>query len=193
MATTRTVDETATSLFPRRRFTVAEYYKLAEAGILTEDDRVELIRGDLIEMTPIGLRHSETVDLAADVLKSRLSDRARVKVQNPIHLAEDTEPQPDLTVCQAREYLENHPTPADIFLVVEVADSSIERDRAKLLVYARAGVRELWLVDLTTDTIEVYREPAPDGYRLVRRVLRGDMLTVEAFPDVHIPVTEILR
>ena len=82
---------------------------------------------------------------------------------------------------------------ADIVLLVEIADSDVRRDRAKLLVYARAGVRELWLVDLTTDTIEVHREPAPDGYRLVRRVQRGETLTVEAFPDVRIPAAEILR
>lgn len=191
--TTRTADDTATTLFPRHRFTVDEYYKLAEAGILTENDRVELIEGDIVEMTPIGIRHAVTVDRGNDALRTALGGRARVRVQNPIHLADDTEPQPDLTVCAPREYADSHPTPADIFVLVEIADSEVRRDRAKLLVYARASVRELWLVDLTTDTIEVHREPAPDGYRLVRRVLRGETLTVEAFPDVHIPVTEILR
>ena len=183
----------ADSVFLRRRFSVDEYYKLAEAGILTEDDRVELIEGDLIEMTPIGLRHSETVDLTADVLKSMLANRARVKVQNPIHLAKDTEPQPDLTVCQLREYHDSHPTPADIFLIVEVADSRIERERAKILVYARAGIREVWLVDLTTSTIEVSRGSAADGYRTLHRVHRDDKLTIEAFPDVEIPASSILR
>lgn len=180
------------SVFSRHRFTVDEYYKLAEAGILTEDDRVELIQGDIVEMTPIGIRHSETVDLGADVLKSLLANRARVKAQNPIHLADDTEPQPDLIVCEAREY-RSHPTPADIFLVIEIADSGVERDRAKILVYARAGVREAWLVDLTASTVEVYRGPAADGYRTVHRARRDDTLAIEAFPDVQLPASSILR
>ncbi len=183
----------ADSVLPRRRFSVDEYYKLAEAGILTEDDRVELIEGDLIETTPIGVRHAATVDVTADVLRSRLANRARVRVQNPVRLTADTEPQPDLTVCETREYFHSHPTPADIFLIVEIADSRVERERAKILVYARAGIREVWLVDLTTSTIEVHRGPAADGYRTMHRVHRDDILTIEAFPDVTFAASGILR
>ena len=182
-----------TSALPRRRFTVSEYYKLAEAGILTEDDRVELIEEDLIEMTPIGRRRAAAVDRADDVFRAVLGARARVRIQNPIRLAEDTEPQPDVTVCQPREYEDGHPTPADIFLVVEVADSRVERERVKLLVYARAGVREAWLVDLTTSTIEVHRGPAQDGYRTLHRLRRDDTVTIEAFPDLQFSASSILR
>lgn len=128
--TARTVDDAASTLFPRHRFTVDEYYKLAEAGILTEDDRVELIEGDVVEMTPITPGPAETVDVSADALWVRLENRARVRVQNPAYLNRNTERQPDLTACALREYLDSHPTPADIFLIVEVADSKLERERA---------------------------------------------------------------
>lgn len=184
---------TADSVFHRRRFTVDDYYKLAEMGILNEDDRVELIEGDIVEMSPIGTRHAGTVDLATDAFRQHLGERVRIRVQNPVRLSPDTELQPDLAVCQLRDYLDHHPTPADIFLLVEVADSEVRRDRAKILIYARAGIRELWLVDLTTSTIEAYRGPAADGYRTLHRLHRDDTLAIEAFPDVQLPASSILR
>ena len=193
MATPTTIGDIASGAFSRRRFTVAEYYKLADAGILTEDDRVELIEGDIVEMTPIGLRHAATVDITADILRDRLANLARVRIQNPVHLADDTEPQPDLTVCALREYFDRHPTPADIFLIVEIADSSVERDRAKILFYARAGIREVWLVDLTAATIELYRGPMENEYRTIHRIRREDSLTIEAFPGISFAADNILR
>lgn len=193
MATLTATATPSAPLFPRRRFTVAEYEKLGEAGILTEDDRVELIEGDIISMSPIGVLHSETVDLSADTLRARLQGRARIKVQNPVGLSDDTEPVPDLTVCLPRRYRDHHPAPEDIFLLIEVADTTLERDRAKLRIYARSGVREAWLVNLPAGRIEVHREPSPDGYRLVLHVAPGETLTLDAFPGVEIPASEILR
>ena len=182
----------APTTLPRRRFTVAEFYRLGEAGILTADDRIELIQGDLVPMTPVGPRHAAAVDRLDDQLRAALGARARVRIQNTVRLSNDTEPLPDVVVCQRREYTDQHPTPTDILLIIEVVDTSAERDRYKLSLYARAGVTETWLVDLTADIIEVHREPGPNGYRLVRRCRPGDTLTVDAFPEVAIAVADLL-
>src|SRR5919106_6741536 len=111
----------------RRRFTVDEYYRMAEAGILHEDDRVELIEGEIVEMAPIGSNHASHVDPLAQLLFERIGRRAIVRIQSPIHLGEYSEPQPDVTILRSRSdfYVSAHPSPADILLVVEVADTSV--------------------------------------------------------------------
>ncbi len=180
----------------RRRFTIDEYHRMGETGILSEDDRVELIEGEIIEMTPIGTRHASTVARADHLSSSRLGQRAIAWVQNPIDLpAEDSEPQPDVTLLRPRSdfYARFHPGAGDVVLLVEVMDTSVERDRrVKLPVYARAVIREVWLVDLTTDCIELHRQPAPEGFRDVRLHQRGDTLRIDAFPDVAFGVDELL-
>jgi Uma2 family endonuclease len=168
---------------------------MAVAGILTEDDRVELIEGEIVEMPPIGSRHAACVKRLNRLFSSRVGDLAVVLVQDPIRLSDVAEPEPDLALLEPRAdfYAAAHPGPAEVLLVVEVADTSVGYDRSvKIPLYARAGIRELWLVDLERERIEVLRQPAAGGYRSVRTYRRGAQLTVEALPGPEFPVDTIL-
>ena len=146
----------------RYRFTVKEYHRMGEAGILPEDTRIELIAGDIVVREPIGSYHAGTVNRLNRLWTSNLGERAVVQVQNPVELTEeDSEVQPDVTLLRPRAdfYTRGHPTPADVLLLIEVADSSLARDRrVKMPLYARAGIREAWLVDLIGDRGEVHRD-----------------------------------
>ncbi len=178
-----------------RRFSVEEYHRMVRAGILKEDDRVELIEGAIIEMTPIGPRHSFCVARLTDHFAVSLRGMAVVWVQSPIRLSPDSEPQPDVAVIRPplTRYADAHPGPDDVLLVIEVADTTVDHDRArKIPLYARAGVREAWLVNLPAQTIEVYRAPTREGYRDVRTLGRGQRLAPEAFPDYTLTVDDIL-
>jgi Uma2 family endonuclease len=178
----------------RRRFTRAEYYRMAEVGILGRRDRVELIRGEIIEMSPIGRRHGAFVDNLNRLLVLRLPDHVIVRVQGPVALADDTEPEPDLTVLRRRDvpYKEREAWAEDALLVIEVADSSLAYDRStKRRLYAEAGIPEYWVVDCTAETVEVHRGPGPDGYRDVSRVAGAATLTLQAFLDVELSTTDI--
>ncbi len=180
---------------PRRRFTVAEYHQMAQAGILGEDDRVELIEGEIVEMPPIGDRHAASVDRLTERFVQRFSDVAIVRVQNPIRLGEHSEPQPDLALLRRRAdfYAAGHPAPPDVFLLVEVADTSAELDRrVKIPLYARGGIPEVWLLDLQQETLTVYRVPTPDGYRAVQVLHRADAIAPAAFPDRALAVADLL-
>lgn len=178
----------------RRRFTRAEYYRMAEAGILGRHDRVELIRGEIVEMSPIGRRHRAFVDNLAELLILRLVGRAIVSVQQPVVLTDDTEPQPDLTALRRGPvpYKEREAHAADVLLVIEVADSSLAYDRStQLRLYAEAGIPEYWVVDCDAETVEVYRDPDPDGYRGARRVEGRAPLVLQTFPDVELSAADI--
>ena len=179
----------------RHRFTVEDYQRMGEAGIFSEDDRVELIEGEIVVMTPIGSPHAGKVTRLNGILTPRLSGRANVSVQNPVVLLPDSEPQPDLALLRLRAdyYERTHPRPEDVLLLIEVSDTSLEYDRrVKVPLYARGGIREVWIVDLAGDCVEVYREPGAEGYRDVRRFTRGQSLAPQAFPDLHLTVDEIL-
>jgi Uma2 family endonuclease len=179
----------------RRRFTVAEYYQMAAAGILHEEDRVELIEGEIVEMPPIGPGHAASVDDLTELFVQGLGKAARVRVQNPVHLDEYNEPQPDLMLLRRRpdSYRRGHPRPADVLLIVEVGATSAGLDRrVKLPLYARFGILEVWLVDVGRGTIRVYREPSPTGYRTARTFRRGERLAPLAFPDLALAVADIL-
>jgi Uma2 family endonuclease len=178
----------------RRRFSRAEYYRMAEVGILREDDRVELIRGEIVEMAPIGRRHKAFVANLGQLLIVRLANRARVHIQSGVVLADDTEPEPDVTVLRRRAvpYKEREAHTEDVFLLIEVADSSLAYDRStKLRLYAEARIPEYWVVDCTAETVEVHRDPGPDGYRDVRLVTGTATLALQAFPDVTLRTTDI--
>ncbi len=179
----------------RRRFTVAEYHQMAEASILREDDRVELVDGETIEMTPIGPRHAGHVNRLAGLFYHACSDLAIPAVQNPVRLGERSEPRPDLALLRRKPdyYASGHPTPADVLLLVEVAETSADPDRrAKMPLYARSGVQEAWLVDLQQETATVYRHPFAGGYRTARVLRRGGQVSPIAFPDRAISVADIL-
>ena len=168
---------------------------MAAAGILGEDDRVELVDGRVVEMTPIGPRHAGCVKQLADLLHRVLGQTALLGVQDPIDLGDGAEPQPDVVVLrrQPEGYRRRHPGADDILLLIEVADASVEYDRGtKVPLYARAGIAEVWLVDLEAARITVYRDAGPDGYRDVRAVPRGGTVSPSAFPGVAIAVAEVL-
>lgn len=179
----------------RRRFTVAEYYRMAQAGILGEDERVELIDGEIVQMTPIGPGHMGNVNRFHTRFVLDFGDVAVISGQNPVHLDEYHEPQPDLALLHPRSdfYTSALPTPEDVFLLVEVADTSIDYDRhVKMPLYARFAIPEVWLLDLRQQAISVYRDPTPDGYRAVRVVRRGERLAPLAFPDRELAVDDLL-
>lgn len=179
----------------RRRFTVDEYYKMAEAGILNRDERVELIEGVVIEMSPIGGKHLGDVLYFDHVLTSVLQKRAVVMAQGPIQLGPRSEPEPDISVLKWRDdfYRSEKPRAADVFFLVEVMDSSAKLDRGrKLRIYACEGIPELWLVDIPGELIEIHRNPSGETYKEKRTVSRGETLSPEAFPDVVLEVNAIL-
>jgi Uma2 family endonuclease len=178
-----------------RRFNVDEYHQMATAGILTEDDPVELIEGEIVEMPPMGSRHAACIERLTTELVSRTTGRARVRVQLPVRLDEHSEPEPDVALVKPRtdSYVTAHPGPGDILLVIEAAETTVHYDRTvKARLYARAGIAEYWLVDLRGERIDVHRDPADGRYRTVRVFRRGERLTVEALPSVAIPVDAVL-
>lgn len=181
-----------TELLTRRRFTVTEYERMAAAGVLTEDDRVELIDGEIVMMAPIGSRHAGTVMLLTSLWTSRLGERVIVSVQNPVELDGHSEPQPDIALLRPRAdfYRNAHPRPDDVLLLIEVADPSVEADRrVKIPLYARAGIRESGLVDLVADRLDTYRRPAAGSYQDVRLFGRGQTVSAQAFPDLVLTST----
>lgn len=182
-------------LYTRRRFSVAEYDRLAEVGILTEDDRVELIDGEIIDMSPIGRWHASTMVRLTAIFVRVAGDSALVSVQNPLRLSEDSEPRPDLMLLRPKPdfYASGHPKPEDVFLLVEVTDSSAEYDReVKLPRYAQAGIAEVWLFGSENGAITVYRDPSPEGYRTVAVRRRGEWLSPVALPGRELAVAELL-
>lgn len=178
-----------------RRFTVDEFEQMARAGILGEDDHVELIEGEIIEMAPIGRKHPSRVRRIIRRFARVIGTAAILDVQNPLNLGERSEPQPDVVVLRSRAdfYDAFHPTALDVLLLIEVADTSLDYDLAiKVPLYARAGIVEVWLVDLEHDVVVLYRDPSPEGYRIRRSVHRGDQIFPLAFPDAAIPVEDLL-
>lgn len=179
----------------RRLFTVEEYHRLAQAGILGEDDRVELLEGEIVEMAPIGSRHAGTVNRLNRLLSHLVGDLAVVAVQNPIRIGEHSEPQPDLALLHPRPdfYASAHPQPADVLLLVEVAEATASYDReVKVPIYARAAIPEVWLVDLERERIEVFRQPSPQGYGEALTLGRGQRLSPLLLPHISLAVDDIL-
>ena len=179
----------------RRFFTVDEYHRMGAAGIFSEDDHVELIEGEILKKSPIGSRHVASVNRLHMQISSLLRDRAIVSVHNPIVLNDFSEPQPDIALVKSRTdfYAQALPTAADVLLIIEVADTSIDYDRdIKLPAYARSGVPEVWLADIPAETVTAYTEPANGVYRTVRSYRRGDSIAPRQFPDLSIAVVSIL-
>jgi Uma2 family endonuclease len=176
-------------------FTVREFHQMAEGGVFAEDDRVELLGGEIFEMTPIGSRHAGWVNYLSQTLTAQLGSSVIVSVQNPFVLDNFSEPQPDLLILRPRSdfYSGSHPTPEDVRVVIEVADSSESFDRrAKLPRYAQAGIPEAWLIVLNGNAVDVYDDPSTDGYRAHRRFERGEQLTSRQFPSLTVVVSELV-
>lgn len=168
---------------------------MIESGILTDRDRVELIKGEIIEMSPVGRRHAACVDRLTELFVLRLTSKAIVRTQNPIRLSDDSEPQPDLALLRRRNdfYETGHPKPEDIFLVIEVSDTTADFDREiKIPTYAEEGIAEAWLVDLNAQAIEIYQQPTASGYQNKQQLNRGQTITVPGFPNVQFSVEQLL-
>jgi Uma2 family endonuclease len=177
----------------RRRFTVEEYHRMGEAGILREDERVELIEGDIVQMNPIGSLHAACVKVLTRLLGRSLGDDLLLDVQNPVRLDDGMEPQPDLAVVWSRDYRESLPGPEDVLLAVEVSDTTLGYDRnVKLPLYGRAGIAESWIVDLPNGAIERHSDPSEDGYRHMERAGQGRSLTSEALPNLTLQTNAVL-
>ena len=178
-----------------RKFTVEEYYRMAEVGILGPDERVQLIEGEIIVMPPIGPGHADNVNEFNEVLAQYAPGRFRLSIQNPAHLDDGSEPEPDVALLRRRPegYGAAHPTPADVLLIIEVADSSLEYDRqVKAHVYGRAGIPETWVRNLPEDCIERFTQPGADGYTQHTVHHRGETLTPVALPDLELAVDDLL-
>ena len=179
----------------KKLFTVDDYYRMADAGILTASDRVELIDGEIIQMTPIGVRHLGCVNATTAVFVVAFRKRAVISGQNPVQLSNFTEPQPDIVLLKPRKdfYRGKKPEAADALLVVEVADTTLPYDRkVKLPHYAAAGVPEVWIEDINGGRILVFRDPVGRDYQTRLILKRGESISVQAFPDIVFAVTDFL-
>jgi Uma2 family endonuclease len=179
----------------RKLITTAEYHQMIEAGVFDENNRIELIEGEFYEMFAIGPRHSATVIRLIELLIAQLKGIAMVSVQNPVELSQYSEPEPDITLLKRRAdyYAESHPSPSDVLAVVEVADTSLQKDRSlKLPAYARAEIPEVWLIDLQNDRIEIHSQPGSGIYQEVRIVLRGQPVVSKAIPQLQLTADDIL-
>jgi Uma2 family endonuclease len=176
------------------RFTRDEYSRLGDAGILDEDDRVELVDGELIVMSPVGKHHAKAVRKSNNLFVQRLAGRAIVDCQNALNLNPHSEPQPDFLILRREiEQSDELPTPADVLLLVEAADSSLGFDRGtKLRLYAEAGIPEVWIYNLFESVVERYRQPEGNAYRLREEFGKGTSISLAAFPEVSFFVDELL-
>lgn len=179
----------------RKQFTVSEYYRMAEAGIISEDDRVELIQGEVIKMSPTCSLHAACVDRLMEFFVQQSKGAYNVRGQNPLRIDKFTEPEPDIMLLKRRNdfYAHHHPEPADVLLVIEVADTSPDYDRnIKAPLYARAGIPEMWLVDLTGETVEISAKPQKGAYKTIQKAKRGEILTPQQIAALSISVDAIL-
>ena len=179
------------------RFSAEEYHRLGELGILSPGARVELIDGAIHDMSsPIGPLHSGVVIRLIRLFNRQPKKRWLISSQTPVGLDNYSEPQPDLVLLKPApdDYVSHHPTPDDVFLLIEVSDGTLDFDRGKKLqIYARAGIPEFWVINLQGSTIEVYREPHFTGYERKTILRSGDTACPAAFPDVAVDVGELLR
>ena len=179
----------------KRLFTVDEYHEMGRTGILGEGDRVELIDGEIVQMSSIGRRHAACVNRLTHMFVSRLGLSAVVSIRNPVHLGQHSEPEPDVALLRPRSdfYASGHPGRTDILLIVEVAETSVDFDReVKIPRYAKAGIPEVWLVDLSADAIETHRSPTAGAYEQVQTVSGTERLVPLAFPHLDLSANEVL-
>ena len=183
-----------TAFVDHKIFTRRDYHRMIEAGVLTEDDRVELINGNIITMSPVGSRHLATVNRFIRPFTKIVSDDYILSIQNPVGINDISEPEPDVAILHFREdfYETKKPTPQDVPLIIEVSDTTLEKDRkVKLPLYANAGIPEAWIVDLTKNIISVCKNPSPKGYQNTKDYFPNENITVSAIPNLTVPVSDI--
>lgn len=184
-----------TVLAPKYALTVEKYHRMIESGVFAEDDRVELIEGEMFERAPIGSRHAACVDALNRIFVRGSGDEVVVRVQNPVQLGDLSEPEPDVVVARAKAggYRDRHPKADEILLLVEVSDSSHRYEEAvKLPLYARHGVREVWRIDLEAETVTVHRGPEGESYGSATTARPGDLVAPEALPELRVSVSGVL-
>jgi Uma2 family endonuclease len=180
---------------PLRRWTVEDYHRMIAAGVLTGDDRVELIRGQIITMAPQDPPHASNTSSFGNELVMIFAGIAWVRTQLPITLSDDSEPEPDIAIVRLTEnrYRYQHPQPEDVFVIIEVADSTLSRDRgAKAQIYAQAGIPEYWIVDVKRQELIVLREPEGDQYLSEQVLNQTDTITLMSFPTILITLQNLL-
>jgi Uma2 family endonuclease len=188
------VQEARSVKVTRHRFTVADYERMGHVGIFSEDERVELVCGEIIKMSPIGERHAACVAILAQFITLRLRLSALVWTQNPIVLGDYSEPQPDLAILNPRgdDYRTSKPAPGDVLVVIEVSDTTLDYDqKVKVPLYAHAGIPEAWVVNIPEERIEVYSDPAGGGYQTVRSYARGQRLQSHTFASLRLSVSKV--
>ncbi len=175
--------------------TADEYERMGEAGIFRPDSQLELLEGEIYEMSPIGSSHAACVNALSLLLNQLFGGVLLVSTQNPIRLDDYSEPQPDLALLRWRDdfYRRAHPTPNDVLLVIEVADTTIDSDRRiKLALYAKAGIKEVWLVNLPGEQIEIYAEPSGGGYQITKQIKRGEKAQAHSIPKLVVSADTML-
>ncbi len=182
-----------TATTPRRLFNVHEYHQMAEAGILDEDERIELIEGEIVEMSPVGGPHIKRINDVTKLLNRSLDDRAEVSPQNPVRLNDRSEPMPDIAVLRYRGDDEDVPVVGDVLVLIEISVSSLRRDLGwKLALYARAGIPEVWVFDVNGQCLLRHAEPSDGQYRRVDELRPGDSISVPTISDVLLAVADML-
>jgi Uma2 family endonuclease len=177
-----------------KKFTTETYHKMSELGLFPEGDRLELIKGEIIEMSPVGLKHASCVKRLNHLFMKKLGDQVIVGVQDPIQLEDNSEPQPDLVLLKPRSdfYGNEHPQPKDILLLIEVSDSSLEYDRTvKIPLYAENQISEVWLVDLNESCLEIYRKPYQNYYQNTQKLSHINSIILSNFPEFEIKISDL--
>ena len=183
------------TVFNHRLWTVEEYHRMAQTGILDEDESVELLEGRIIHMSAKGTAHSSAVARTYKLLQKSLDGYAWIICQDPITLNQRSEPEPDIAVVKIDplDYADHHPTPKEVYLIIEVADSSVKFDRdTKGKAYAQAGIKDYWVLDVVERKLYVFRDFSNDGYCTEITLDENSTISPLQFPDVHIEVGKIL-
>lgn len=176
-------------------FTVEEFERMGGAGIFSEDARLELIEGQIVELSPTGSRHASCVIFLNRFLNQAAGNSALISIQNPMQLNDITEPQPDVALQRLRDDFcrNSHPKPQDVLLIIEVSDTTVDYDRLiKLPLYAKAGIPEVWIINLPAEQIEIYAEPVGDAYRITKQAQRGEIAQAQSVATLHINTDEVL-
>lgn len=176
------------------RLRVEDYDKMIEYGIFGEDERIELLDGVLVKMSPKGIRHRNSTYLASTFFQEKFGRNIVTQSQDPIRLDDFSEPEPDIVLAKAplSNYALRHPAPKDILLIMEIADSSVAIDRQKAQKYAENGIAQYLILNLNTNEIEEYREPDTEGYRFKKTYTKDESFNLVAFPDVSVKVSDLL-
>jgi len=177
-----------------KKFTTETYHKMSELGLFPEGDRLELIKGEIIEMSPVGWKHASCVKRLNHLFMKKMGDQVIVGVQDPIQLDNNSEPQPDLVLLKPRSdfYGNEHPQPKDILLLIEVSDSSLEYDRTvKIPLYAENKISEVWLVDLNESCLEIYRKPYQNYYQNIQKLSVINSIILSNFPEFEIKISDL--